>query len=87
LFPVEDNDELLLVTDVGQLIRVPVGQIRVAGRNTQGVTIFRTTEKEHVVSVERLEGAADEAVAEDGAMDDGSGDDGADETPAEGEAL
>ncbi len=44
-FPVEDNDELLLVTDVGQLIRVPVGQIRVAGRNTQGVTIFRTTEK------------------------------------------
>jgi DNA gyrase subunit A len=65
-FPVEDNDELLLVTDVGQLIRVPVGQIRVAGRNTQGVTIFRTTENEHVVSVERLEGAADEAVAEDG---------------------
>ncbi len=60
-FPVEDNDELLLVTDVGQLIRVPVAQIRVAGRNTQGVTIFRTTEKEHVVSVERLEGAADEA--------------------------
>ena len=68
-FPVEDNDELLLVTDVGQLIRVPVGQIRVAGRNTQGVTIFRTTEKEHVVSVERLEGAADEVV-EDGAADD-----------------
>ncbi len=68
-FPVEDNDELLLVTDVGQLIRVPVGQIRVAGRNTQGVTIFRTTEKEHVVSVERLEGAADEAVVDDGAED------------------
>jgi DNA gyrase subunit A len=65
-FPVEDNDELLLVTDVGQLIRVPVGQIRVAGRNTQGVTIFRTTENEHVVSVERLEGAADEAVEDGG---------------------
>ncbi len=65
-FPVDDNDELLLVTDVGQLIRVPVGQIRVAGRNTQGVTIFRTTEKEHVVSVERLEGAADEALPDDG---------------------
>ena len=65
LFPVEDNDELLLVTDVGQLIRVPVGQIRVAGRNTQGVTIFRTTEKEHVVSVERLEGAADEVADPD----------------------
>jgi DNA gyrase subunit A len=55
-FPVEDADEILLVTDQGQLIRVPVSQIRVAGRNTQGVTIFRTAENEHVVSVERLEG-------------------------------
>ncbi|HWA63288.1 MAG TPA: DNA gyrase subunit A [Caulobacteraceae bacterium] len=57
-FPVEDADELLLVSDQGQLIRVPVGQIRIAGRNTQGVTIFRTAEDEHVVSVERLEGEA-----------------------------
>ncbi len=65
-FPVEDNDELLLVTDLGQLIRVPVAQIRVAGRNTQGVTIFRTAENEHVVSVERLEGAADEGVIDEG---------------------
>jgi DNA gyrase subunit A len=55
-FPVEDSDEILLVTDQGQLIRVPVGQIRIAGRNTQGVTIFRTAQEEHVVSVERLEG-------------------------------
>ena len=60
-FPVEDADELLLVTDQGQLIRVPVGQIRIAGRNTQGVTIFRTSEGEHVVSVERLEGEANES--------------------------
>jgi len=55
-FPVEDGDELLLVSDQGQLIRTPVAQIRIAGRNTQGVTIFRTAENEHVVSVERLEG-------------------------------
>jgi len=55
-FPVEDADEILLVTDQGQLIRVPVSQVRTAGRNTQGVTIFRTAENEHVVSVERLEG-------------------------------
>ena len=61
-FPVDESDELLLVTDQGQLIRVPVGGIRIAGRNTQGVTIFRTAENEHVVSVERLEGeAADDA--------------------------
>ena len=59
--PVENTDELLLVTDQGQLIRVPVGQIRIAGRNTQGVTIFRTAENEHVVSVERLEGGSDQS--------------------------
>jgi len=58
-FPVEDADEILLVTDQGQLIRVPVAQVRTAGRNTQGVTIFRTAEDEHVVSVERLEGEAE----------------------------
>ncbi|HZL00639.1 MAG TPA: DNA gyrase C-terminal beta-propeller domain-containing protein, partial [Caulobacteraceae bacterium] len=59
-FPVEDADEILLVTDQGQLIRVPVAQVRTAGRNTQGVTIFRTALDEHVVSVERLEGEAEE---------------------------
>ena len=39
---------------------MPVAQIRIAGRNTQGVTIFRTAEDEHVVSVERLEGDDDD---------------------------
>lgn len=58
-FPVEDTDQLLLVTDGGQLIRTPVSQIRVAGRNTQGVTIFRTS-GEKVVSVERLAETAEE---------------------------
>jgi DNA gyrase subunit A len=53
-FPIEDNDQILLVTDQGQLIRTPVGQVRIASRNTQGVIIFRTSEEEHVVSVERL---------------------------------
>ena len=65
-FPVEDGDEILLVTDQGQLIRTPVSQIRIAGRNTQGVTIFRTAADEHVVSVERLA----EAAGEDGDIDD-----------------
>jgi DNA gyrase subunit A len=53
-FPVEPGDELLLVTDGGQMIRVPVGNIRIAARNTQGVIVFRTAEDEQVVSVERL---------------------------------
>ena len=53
-FPVEEFDEILLVTDQGQLIRTPVAQVRVISRNTSGVTIFRTAQDEHVVSVERL---------------------------------
>ncbi|WP_254063057.1 DNA gyrase subunit A [Caulobacter sp. S45] len=53
-FPVEDSDQLLLVTDGGQLIRTRIQTIRIAARNTQGVTIFRT-DGERVVSVERLE--------------------------------
>ncbi len=66
-FPVENGDEILLVTDGGQLIRVPVGRIRIAGRNTQGVIIFRTADGERVVSVERLaEGDEDEDAAEAG---------------------
>ena len=53
-FPVEDGDDIMLVTDGGQLIRCPVGDIRIAGRSTQGVTIFNTASDESVVSVERL---------------------------------
>jgi len=53
-FPVESGDEIMLVTDGGQLIRVPVEGIRVAGRATQGVIVFDTAEKERVVSVERI---------------------------------
>ncbi|MGF7163225.1 DNA gyrase subunit A [Rhodoligotrophos appendicifer] len=50
-FPVEENDQIMLVTNGGQLIRCPVHGIRVAGRNTQGVTIFDTADGERVVSV------------------------------------
>lgn len=59
-FPVEDSDQIMLVTDGGQLIRTPVNGIRVAGRNTQGVRIFRTREGEKVVSVERIEDIGDD---------------------------
>ncbi|MCA6120452.1 DNA gyrase subunit A [Bradyrhizobium sp. WSM 1704] len=53
-FPVEDADQIMLVTDNGQLIRCPVADIRVAGRSTQGVIVFDTAEDEHVVSVEHI---------------------------------
>ena len=60
-FPVEEFDEILLVTDQGQLIRTPVSQVRMVGRNTSGVTIFRTAADEHVVSVERLADTGEDA--------------------------
>ena len=61
-FPVEDADQIMLVTDGGQLIRCPVDGIRVAGRSTQGVIVFDTAEAERVVSVERIrEDESDEA--------------------------
>ena len=53
-FPVEDGDELVLVTDAGQLIRTRVDEVRVAGRSTRGVTLFRVGGDERVVSVTRL---------------------------------
>jgi DNA gyrase subunit A len=53
-FPVEDGDQLMLVTDGGQLIRTRVEGIRIAGRSTQGVIVFDTAEGERVVSVERI---------------------------------
>jgi DNA gyrase subunit A len=68
-FPVEESDQILLVTDQGQLIRTPVTQIRMVGRNTSGVIIFRTAQDEHVVSVERLEGEGEGGEAGDAEAD------------------
>lgn len=53
-FGIEHSDQIMLVTDGGQLIRCPVDDVRIAGRNTQGVRIFKTDEEERVVSVERI---------------------------------
>ena len=54
VFPVLQDDEIMLVTDGGQLIRCPVGGIRIAGRGTQGVIVFNTAKDESVVSVEHI---------------------------------
>ncbi len=71
-FPVADDDQVMLVTDGGQVIRIPVDDIRIAGRNTQGVRLFNIAEGEQVVSVARLLGAAEANGAE--AADDLDGD-------------
>jgi len=53
-FPVGHGDEIMLVTDGGQLIRCSVDGIRIAGRGAQGVIVFDTAEDERVVSVEHI---------------------------------
>ncbi len=75
-FPAHQGEALMLVTDQGKMIRTTVGDIRVMGRSTQGVTIFRVAEDEHVVSVAKIEesdeeeieaGGGDELAPEEGA--------------------
>jgi len=53
-FPVEESDQIMLVTDQGKLIRTSVAGIRIVGRSTQGVIVLDTADDEKVVSVERL---------------------------------
>ncbi|KFB10175.1 DNA gyrase subunit A [Nitratireductor basaltis] len=60
-FPVEKDDQIMLVSNSGQVIRVPVAGIRIASRATKGVTIFNTAKGERVVSVERISEPQDEA--------------------------
>ncbi|WP_429913140.1 DNA gyrase subunit A [Govanella unica] len=85
-FPVTDQDQIMMVTDQGRLIRVPVHDIRIAGRQTQGVTLFRVDDNEHVVSIAHLADAEDDdgieedvAEAEAVAGDDISGDQGSED--------
>ena len=54
-FPVNNDDDIMLITKSGQVIRCPVKDVRVAGRNTQGVSIFKTNDNEKVVSASRVE--------------------------------
>lgn len=53
-FPIQPNDQIMLVTDSGKLIRCPVHDIRIAGRRTQGVTIFRIADDEKVVAISHI---------------------------------
>ena len=61
-FPVRQGEQLMLVTDQGKMIRTTVGDIRIAGRNTQGVTIFNVANNERVVSVARIDESDEEEI-------------------------
>jgi len=65
-YPVKPGEQLMLVTDQGKMIRTTVGDIRIAGRNTQGVTIFNVSEGEKVVSVARIDESEEEEVELEG---------------------
>jgi DNA gyrase subunit A len=60
VFPVQHNDQIMLVTDGGMVIRCPVNDIRIARRGSQGVVIFKVGEGERVVSVARLPDESEE---------------------------
>ncbi|MEN2980164.1 DNA gyrase subunit A [Tistrella bauzanensis] len=98
-FPIAQGEQIMLVTDGGQLIRTPVAGIRIAGRDTMGVIVFKTAQDEKVVSAARLSEAADEEpngagdVAGDEGEQDGNGgtdlrtDDGDADTGAGGDPV
>ncbi|MBT4952271.1 MAG: hypothetical protein HON34_10785, partial [Pelagibacteraceae bacterium] len=54
-FVVNDNDQIILVTDKGQIIRVNINQIRIAGRSTRGVNVFKIPDSDSIVSVSRIQ--------------------------------
>jgi len=75
-FPVKPGEQLMLVTDQAKIIRTTVGDIRIMGRNTQGVTIFRVADNEHVVGVAKIDESEEEEIEIEGgdeiAHDDGA---------------
>lgn len=64
-FPVTDTAHVMLVTDAGKLIRMPIKDVRIAGRNTMGVIMFRLNDAEHVVSATCIEEYDDEEGVDD----------------------
>ena len=57
---VDDNDQIMLITDAGTLVRTRVSEVSIVGRNTQGVTLIRTAENEKVVGLQRIAETDDE---------------------------
>ncbi len=59
-FPITESEQLMMVTDQGKLIRTPVHDVRIASRNTKGVTLFKVADEESIVSVAKLQETEDE---------------------------
>ena len=66
---VVDTDQIMLITDAGTLVRTRVSEVSIVGRNTQGVRLIRTSENEHVVSLERICDADDEEAEQESTVE------------------
>jgi DNA gyrase subunit A len=64
---VQENDEIMLISDQGTLVRTRVSEVSVVGRNTQGVRLIRTADDENLVALQRIEEilGAEEEITED----------------------
>jgi DNA gyrase subunit A len=62
---VDENDEIMLISDKGTLVRTRVSEVSVVGRNTQGVTLIRTAEDEKIVALQRIDEIKDAPIYED----------------------
>lgn len=64
-FPITEAEQLMMVTDQGKLIRTPVHDVRIASRNTKGVTLFKVADDETIVSVAKLQETEEEDVSDE----------------------
>ena len=62
---VDDNDEIMLISNRGTLVRTPVSGVSIVGRNTQGVTLIKTRDDEKIVALQRIEEIKDLPVYEE----------------------
>ena len=66
---VEDGDEMMMITDAGTLVRTRVAEVSQVGRNTQGVTLIRTAEDEHVVGLQRIDEVEESELSEEESLE------------------
>ncbi|WP_227428759.1 DNA gyrase subunit A [Psychrobacter sp. I-STPA6b] len=83
---VDEDDDIILISDKGTLVRTPVAQVASAGRNTQGVTLIRLSKDESLVAMARVENNEDNELIE-ALKEDGLAEDGADNSDIDSEAL
>lgn len=64
-FPIEEDQQIILITDAGKIIRMPIKNVRIAGRQTMGVTLFKVADNEKVISATLVDAEDDEEIVDD----------------------